>query len=106
MSFRFVEQTGSMLEQGLGFREPSQDAPEASPGTLDAVIVPALAVGPMGHRLGYGAGYYDRTLPAFAPPAVTVAVAFDFQLLAEIPFTAGDVAVSWIVTDTRTLRAE
>lgn len=103
MSFRFVEQTGSMIEQGFGFREPSQDSPEATPGTLDVVVVPALAVDPTGHRLGYGAGYYDRTLPAFAPSAITIAVAFDFQLLVEIPFTAGDVPVSWIVTDTRTL---
>lgn len=103
MSFRFVQDTGSMLEQGFGFREPSQDSPEALPGALDAIVVPALAVDPTGHRLGYGVGYYDRTLPAFTPPAVTVAVAFDFQLLAELPFTAGDVPVSWVVTDTRTL---
>ena len=41
----------------------------------------------------------------YAPPAVTVAVAFDFQLLAELPCTPGDVRVSWIVTDTRTLAA-
>jgi 5-formyltetrahydrofolate cyclo-ligase len=106
MTFRFVDQTESLPEQGFGFREPSQTCPEATPGALDLVVVPALAVGPTGHRLGYGAGYYDRTLPAFAPPAITVAVAFDFQLLAEIPFTAGDVPVAWIVTDTRTLRAE
>jgi 5-formyltetrahydrofolate cyclo-ligase len=105
MTFRFVEHTDSMLEQGFGFREPPQDAPQASPGALDVVVVPALAVDPTGHRLGYGAGYYDRTLPAFVPPAVPIAVAFDFQLLVEIPFTAGDVPASWIVTDTRTLRA-
>jgi 5-formyltetrahydrofolate cyclo-ligase len=103
MTFRFVEATGSMLEQGFGFREPSQDSPEATPGGLDVIVVPALAVEPSGHRLGYGAGYYDRALPGFAPPAVAVAVAFDFQLLVELPFTRGDVPVSWIVTDTRTL---
>lgn len=103
MSFRFVRETSSMLEQGFGFREPAPDAPEAPPGTLDVIVVPALAVDPTGHRLGYGVGYYDRTLPDFAPPSVTVAVAFDFQLLAELPFTPADVAVSFIVTDTRTL---
>jgi 5-formyltetrahydrofolate cyclo-ligase len=105
MSFRFVEHPDSMLEQGFGFREPPLDAPQVSPGALDVVVVPALAVDPTGHRLGYGAGYYDRTLPSFLPRAVTIAVAFDFQLLIEIPFTAGDVPASWIVTDTRTLRA-
>jgi 5-formyltetrahydrofolate cyclo-ligase len=104
MSFRFVERAEEMLEQGYGFREPPQAAPPATPGSLDVIVVPALAVDPSGHRLGYGAGYYDRTLPSFAPRAVTVAVAFDFQLLAELPSTAGDVAVSWVVTDARTLR--
>lgn len=105
MTFRFVEHTDTMREQGFGFREPSQDAPQASPGALDVVVVPALAVDPTGHRLGYGAGYYDRTLPAYVPPSVAIAVAFDFQLLIEIPFTAGDVPASWIVTDARTMRA-
>ena len=103
MTFRFVQDTSSMLEQGFGFREPIQDAPEAAPGALDVIVVPALAVDPTGQRLGYGVGYYDRALPGFAPPAVTVAVAFDFQLLAELPFTATDVPVAWVVTDTRTL---
>ena len=70
------------------------------------IVVPALAVDPRGHRIGYGAGYYDRTLPRFAPPAVRRAVAFDFQLVAEVPSTEGDVAVDWIVTDARALRAE
>jgi 5-formyltetrahydrofolate cyclo-ligase len=106
MTFRFVDRTESLVEQGSGFREPAQSAPAATPGGLELIVVPALAVGPAGHRLGYGAGYYDRTLPVFAPPAVTVAVAFDFQLLAEVPVTQGDVPVSWIVTDTRTLLAE
>jgi 5-formyltetrahydrofolate cyclo-ligase len=69
-------------------------------------VVPALAVDPRGHRVGYGAGFYDRTLPRFVPPAVSIAVAFDFQLAVEVPTTEGDVAVSWIVTDARELRAE
>lgn len=103
MTFRFVKDASSMVEQGFGFCEPSRDSSEAAPGALDAIVVPALAVDPTGQRLGYGVGYYDRTLPAFSPPAVTVAVAFDFQLLAELPVTAGDVPVSWVVTDTRTL---
>jgi 5-formyltetrahydrofolate cyclo-ligase len=106
MSFRFVEKTDEMDEQGFGFREPRPDAPAAAAGELDVIVVPALAVDPTGHRIGYGAGYYDRTLTAFAPPAVTVGVAFDFQLLAEIPFSPVDVRVGWIVTDARTLAAE
>ena len=66
------------------------------------MIVPAVAVDPTGHRIGYGAGFYDRTLPDF-PRAVTVGVAFDYALLVEVPEIATDVPLAWIVTDKRTI---
>lgn len=103
MTFRFVEAPLELEERGYGFREPSAAAPEAT--TLDVIVVPAIGVDPSGHRIGYGAGYYDRTLPRFAPPAVSVVVAYDWQLLAEVPFTEHDVRCGWVVTDTRTLDA-
>jgi 5-formyltetrahydrofolate cyclo-ligase len=106
MTFRFADDLEAMQEHALGFREPPPGAPAASPGELDAIVVPALAVDPRGHRIGYGGGYYDRALPPVAPPAIAVAVAFDFQLVAEVPNTEGDVAVGWVVTDARSLRAE
>ncbi len=106
MTFRFVALPDSMQRQGLAVVEPSGAEPEAGDGDLDAIVIPALAVDPAGQRVGYGAGYYDNALPRFAPPAVTIAVAFDFQLLAEVPITEGDVATEWIVTDSRILKAE
>ena len=57
-----------------------------------------------GQRLGYGRGYYDRALPRVAPPAFTVAVAFDWQVVIELPVTEGDVAVDAVLTDARRLR--
>lgn len=106
MTFRFVADPATMQTLGFGFREPSLTDPEATGDEIEAIIVPALAADPRGHRIGYGAGYYNRTLPRFAPPAASVAVVFDFQLLAEVPATEGDVTVGWVVTDTRVLRAE
>ncbi len=100
--FRFVDDPVTMGLHTLGFRQPAAGAPEA--GDLDVVVVPALAVDPRGHRIGYGAGHYDRALAALRP-AASVAVAFDFQLIAEAPDTEGDVAVGWIVTDERALKA-
>jgi 5-formyltetrahydrofolate cyclo-ligase len=105
MTFRFVADPASMVEASGGLVEPGPEEPAAGGTELDVIVVPALAVDPRGHRIGYGAGFYDRTLPLFAPPAVTVAVAFDFQLVAEVPATEGDVAVDWVVTDTRILRS-
>jgi 5-formyltetrahydrofolate cyclo-ligase len=103
--FRFVTGPEDLELGAFGILEPIARCPEAAPGDLDVIVVPALAVDPRGQRIGYGAGFYDRALPRFAPPAVAVAVAYDFQLLAEIPETPFDFASAWIVTDTRTLAA-
>jgi 5-formyltetrahydrofolate cyclo-ligase len=101
MSFRFVADPEKMEDLGYGFREPPEDAPEAN--ELDVVVVPAIGVDPTGHRIGYGAGYYDRALPSVVPPAVSIAVAYDWQLVAEVPATPGDVRVAFVVTDARTI---
>jgi 5-formyltetrahydrofolate cyclo-ligase len=101
--FRRVDELRLLAERGRGFAEPPPDAPEAARGDLDLVIVPALAVAENGHRLGYGAGFYDVTLPDVCPPACSVAVAFSFQLLAELPPGEHDVACDWVITDERTI---
>ncbi|WP_394822865.1 5-formyltetrahydrofolate cyclo-ligase [Pendulispora albinea] len=106
MTFKLVPDVAQLAEAGFGFAEPASDAEAAREGELDAIVVPALAVDPAGYRIGYGKGYYDRTLPRFAPPAVTIAVAYDFQLISEVPITEGDVSVDWIVTDQRGWRAQ
>ena len=101
MTFRFVDDVAVMEEKGFGFAEPAPDAEAAT--ALDAIVVPAIAVDPTGHRIGYGAGYYDRTLPRFAPPAVSIAVAYDWQLVAEVPVLPEDVACAHVVTDVRSI---
>jgi 5-formyltetrahydrofolate cyclo-ligase len=101
MTFRFVSGPDAMREAGFGCLEPLPTEPEAAAGALDAIVVPALAVDSRGHRIGYGAGYYDSALPLHAPPSASIAVAFDFQLIAEVPATGRDVRVGWVVTDAR-----
>ncbi len=102
MTFRFAAES-DLDERGFGFREPHLTAREAVRGDLDVIIVPAIALDPTGHRIGYGAGFYDRTLPLFSPPAIAIGVAYDFQLVAEVPFTQHDVALPFVVTDGREL---
>jgi 5-formyltetrahydrofolate cyclo-ligase len=101
MTFRFVSHPPIVEERGMGFSEPSHDSEEAA--SLDVIIVPAIALDERGHRIGYGAGYYDRTLPRFRPPAVAIAVAFDYQLVIEVPTNEHDVAVDVVVTDERVI---
>lgn len=98
MTFRFAETT-ALEERGFGFAEPPPDAEE--PSALDVVIVPAIAIDPTGQRIGYGAGYYDRTLPRYCPPGVSIAVAYDWQVVAEVPAQPFDVPVRWVATDER-----
>ena len=62
-----------------------------------------MAIDASGYRIGYGQGYYDRLLPKLGA-AFKVAIVYDFQLLAETPYTDGDVPVDCVVTDQRTLR--
>jgi 5-formyltetrahydrofolate cyclo-ligase len=65
-------------------------------GTCDVVIVPALAVDHLGHRLGRGAGYYDRALADVRAPVC--ALVFAHELLPEVPHEPHDVPVQMAVT--------
>jgi 5-formyltetrahydrofolate cyclo-ligase len=102
MTFRLTSSLADLQERGQIYREPPPTAEEAT--SLDTIVVPALQVDPRGHRIGYGAGFYDRALPRYAPHARNVIVAFDFQLIPEVPVTEGDFACDVIVTDQRVLR--
>ncbi len=97
--FRRIDRREQLVRRGRSFAEPPPDAPTARAGDIDLVVVPALAVSPDGHRLGFGTGFYDVTLPDFCPPARSVAVAFSFQVLVEVPAAPHDVACDLVVTD-------
>jgi 5-formyltetrahydrofolate cyclo-ligase len=103
---RLTASLDDLVERGQRFREPPPDAPVAARGDVELVLVPALAVAPSGHRLGYGAGFYDSLLPDVCPPAQALVVVYDFQLLVELPTLPHDVACDLVVTDTRVLAAQ
>ena len=83
--------------------EPARDAPRIEPGEIELALIPALAVDPRGYRIGYGGGYYDRLIPRLSK-ACTCALAYDFQLISEVPELHFDVAVELVVTDARVIR--
>lgn len=82
---------------GLGIPEPDgvRLGPDAL-ATCDVVILPALAVDHAGHRLGRGAGYYDRALANAR--AVLCAVVFADELVAALPHEPHDVPVHMAAT--------
>jgi 5-formyltetrahydrofolate cyclo-ligase len=63
-------------------------------------LVPGLAFDSNGHRLGYGAGFYDRLLRQAKPTAFTVGYGFDFQVNPEVPVEDHDQSLDTIVTPT------
>ena len=90
---------GDALEAGpRGTRHPLPSAALVVPQIL---IVPLLAFDGAGRRLGFGAGYYDRTLLKLRASGPTLALGFAFaaQRVAEVPAGASDQRLDWIVTE-------
>jgi 5-formyltetrahydrofolate cyclo-ligase len=81
-----------------GIREPKPDAPVVLP---DVVIVPLLAFARSGHRIGYGAGYYDMTLAALRAQKTIHAVGIGFaaQEIASVPTTPRDARLDLVLTE-------
>lgn len=68
---------------------------------LDLIVVPGVAFDMTGHRLGYGKGYYDRTLAACREDCNKVGIAFDFQVTDKLPILEHDQVLNLLVTDKR-----
>lgn len=103
LALHLVEPDTELAEGAFSVPEPPEDADRVEPAVVELALIPALAVDPRGYRIGYGGGYYDRLLPSLSR-ARTCAIAYDFQLIAEVPELAFDVPVDLIVTDTRVIR--
>ncbi|HAW59996.1 MAG TPA: 5-formyltetrahydrofolate cyclo-ligase [Actinobacteria bacterium] len=70
---------------------------------LDLIIVPGCVFDLRGYRLGYGKGYYDRFLKKTTPKTTLVGLAYELQIVKEIPATAHDVPVHKIITENRVI---
>ena len=92
---------GEVLRPGtFGVHEPAAHWPSVTPQLL---LVPLLAFDAHGHRLGYGGGFYDRTLQAFrsgaAPPVRAIGIAYAGQQTASLPHEPHDMALDGILTE-------
>ena len=90
---------GEPLSAGVwGIREPDAEAAEVEP---DILLVPLLAFDRAGYRLGYGGGYYDRTLMQLRArkPAVAVGLAYAAQEVAAVPATPSDARLDLLLTE-------
>ncbi|TCI29550.1 5-formyltetrahydrofolate cyclo-ligase [Exiguobacterium sp. SL-10] len=87
------------LEPGvMGILEPTTSATTRA---IDVCIVPGRVFERSGYRIGWGGGYYDRFLASYE--GVTVSLAYDVQLLDEVPIEPHDIPVEFIVTERETI---
>ena len=105
LAFHLYEPAAALVPGVFGLSQPGKDWPEAIP---DVLVVPLLAFDSDGHRLGYGAGFYDRTLASLRASRNILAVGFAFagQEVADIPHRASDEPLDWVVTETGARRFE
>jgi 5-formyltetrahydrofolate cyclo-ligase len=94
---------GEPLAAGVwGIRGPMPDAPEVEP---DILLVPLLAFDRSGHRIGYGAGYYDLTIGRLRAKKTITAAGFAFaaQEVSHVPRTVFDARLDLVLTEKETV---
>jgi len=82
--------------------EPAESQEECTP---TIVIVPLVACDAKGNRIGFGGGFYDRTIEYLEKKReiLTVGIAYDFQILSEIPTLGHDKELDCIITDKKVI---
>jgi len=105
LQFRHWRPDMALSANHLSILEPGQTADRLQPSI---VVTPLLAFDRHGHRLGYGGGYYDRTLQELRSAGKVTAVGFGFgaQEVDEVPADDFDQRLDWIVTDAEAIRVE
>jgi 5-formyltetrahydrofolate cyclo-ligase len=88
----------ALVSGGFGLSEPARDWPQIEP---DILVVPLLAFDARGYRIGYGAGFYDRTLAKLRATRNVLAVGFAFagQEFETVPHDENDQRLDWVVTE-------
>lgn len=100
MSHQAIGSLNDLERSERGLWEP-RDGPAVPPEDLDLIVVPGVAFDRAGNRLGLGGGFYDRFLSSVDAP--TMALAFSLQLVPQVPTTAQDVPIDWILTEQETI---
>jgi 5-formyltetrahydrofolate cyclo-ligase len=98
LMFRAWHEGDALIGGPFGTRHPAESAPSLIP---DILLVPLAAFDRRGHRIGYGGGYYDRTLAALRAqkPVVAAGVAFAVQEVETIPASPHDAVLDVVLTD-------
>lgn len=95
MVFIYLEDLSQVEKGYAGIPEPIADEPIAQDKTA-LVLMPGLAFDPMGHRIGYGGGFYDKFLQR-EPEHPTLALCYEFQMLEHLETEKHDIPVDCVL---------
>jgi len=102
LSYFRVMHLDELLGTDEGFHEPSSKQSRLRDlGNLDVLIVPGVAFDLRGKRMGLGQGFYDGCLKGFR--GKRIALAYEFQVVPELPVAIKDRTIDWVVTENRVI---
>lgn len=101
LEFRHWHKGVAMKISLPGIYEPADDAPIVKP---KIIIVPLVAFDAKGYRLGFGKGFYDKTIESMAKmkDMITIGVGYEFQKVAEVPKEKHDQKLDLVITEKQT----
>jgi len=99
IEFRKIIDFSSIEKGSFDIMEPKEDC--EIDNDLDVVLVPTVGISPIGVRLGYGHGFYDRFLAKHK--SVTISLTFEKQIVKKIPKSEHDIVIDWIISEDRIL---
>lgn len=97
IEFRKIENFSNLENSSFDIMEPRNECPVDN--NLDVILVPTVGISPIGVRLGYGHGFYDRFLAE--NKITTISLTLEKQIIKNIPHSDHDVIINWIVTEDR-----
>lgn len=101
LEFVPVRSLADLSQGSYGVLEP-EEGDQEDLGEIGAVVLPGVAFDLRGERIGFGKGFYDRTLAHYR--GVKIGLGYDFQVLPEIPRDDHDVFCHLVITEKRTVR--
>jgi 5-formyltetrahydrofolate cyclo-ligase len=105
LSWHWVDDAAELIPSSFGILEPPAHGDGPDPADADLVVVPGVAFDEHCERLGFGGGFYDRMLAGLPEHVVAIALAYDVQVVPEIPTCELDRPVHVVVTPSGVLRA-
>jgi len=102
IEFRKITKFSNLEKGSFDIMEPKDDC--QIDNNLDVVLVPTVGISPIGVRLGYGHGFYDRFLAEHK--TATISLTLEKQIVKNIPKSEHDIIIDWIVTEDRILKTQ